>query len=57
VEGLGLSLRGTKVSAVYTSPLKRALDTAQAIASYHHLAVQVEPDLREIEAGELEGDL
>jgi len=55
VEGLRLSLRGMEISAVYTSPLKRALDTARAIASYHQLAVQVEPDLREIEAGELEG--
>lgn len=44
-----------EVSAIYSSPLKRALDTAQAIAGYHQLAVQVEPDLREIEAGELEG--
>jgi len=35
--------------------LKRALDTAQVIASHHGLTVQVEPDLREIEVGELEG--
>jgi broad specificity phosphatase PhoE len=35
--------------------LKRAFDTAQAIASHHQLAVQVEPDLREMEVGELEG--
>jgi broad specificity phosphatase PhoE len=35
--------------------LKRALDTAQAIAGYHRLTVQIEPDLREMEVGELEG--
>lgn len=54
-ESLGLSLKETDISAIYSSPLKRALDTARAIASHHQLAVQVEPDLREIEAGELEG--
>ena len=54
-EALGLLLKEVKVSAVYSSPLKRALYTAQAIANYHQLAVQVEPDLKEIEAGEFEG--
>jgi broad specificity phosphatase PhoE len=54
-ESLGLWLKGMEMNAIYSSPLKRALDTAQAIAGHHHLAVQVEPDLREIEAGELEG--
>jgi phosphoserine phosphatase len=43
------------ISAIYSSPLKRALNTAQAIAGYHRLTVQVEPDLREMEVGELEG--
>ena len=42
-------------SAAYSSPLKRALNTAQAIASHHQLAVQIEPDLREIDVGEFEG--
>ena len=31
------------------------METAQAIADYHNLTVQVEPDLREMEVGELEG--
>lgn len=52
---MGLSLKGMEISAIYSSPLKRALDTAQAIASHHQLEVQVEPDLREIDAGDLEG--
>jgi broad specificity phosphatase PhoE len=55
VERLGLALKETKIDAIYASPLKRALDTAQAIAGYHQLIVQVEPDLREMEVGELEG--
>jgi probable phosphoglycerate mutase len=54
-ESLGVRLKEMDLSAIYSSPLKRALDTAQAVASHHNLAVQVEPDLREIDAGELEG--
>lgn len=49
------ALKDRKLDAIYSSPLKRALDTARIIASYHKLPVQVEPDFREIEAGELEG--
>ncbi len=52
---LGLALKGTEIGAIYSSPLKRALDTAQAIAGYHSITVHVEPDLREMEVGELEG--
>ena len=55
VEMLALALKEAKIDAIYSSPLKRALDTAIAIASYHRLAVQIEPDLREMEVGELEG--
>src|SRR4030042_2073100 len=55
VERLALALKETKIDAIYSSPLKRAFDTATAIASHHQLAVQVEPDLREMEVGELEG--
>lgn len=54
-EKLGLALKGVEIAAVYSSPLKRAFDTAMAIARHHRLAVQVEPDLREMEVGELEG--
>jgi len=44
-----------KLSAIYSSPLKRALATAEAIAKHQRLQVQVEPALREMEVGELEG--
>jgi len=33
----------------------RAIDTAQAIARTHGLKVSVDADLREIDAGELDG--
>jgi broad specificity phosphatase PhoE len=52
---VGLVLKGMNIDAIYSSPLKRARDTAQAIAGYHNLTVQIEPDLREMEVGELEG--
>ena len=55
VENLALRLRPEKIEAIYSSPLQRALDTAQAIALYHQLSVDIEPDLKEIDVGELEG--
>lgn len=54
-EKLGLTLKDVEVSAIYSSPLKRAFDTAQAIASHHQIKVETESDLREMEVGELEG--
>lgn len=52
---LARSLRSENISAVYSSDLKRATDTANAIAEYHNLSVQVDPDLREMNQGNLEG--
>jgi len=54
-ERLAQALRGERLAAVYSSPLKRALGTAQAIARYHGLPVEVDFDLREVDAGEVEG--
>lgn len=44
-----------EIDAVYSSPLKRAVDTAQAIAQTCQLEVNVTAGLKEIDAGELEG--
>ena len=55
IESLADSLKKTQISNIYSSPLSRALDTAQAIADHHKLPVQIEPDLRELEVGDLEG--
>lgn len=54
-ESLALRLRPEKLQAIYSSPLQRARNTAQAIARYHQLEVKTEPSLKEIEVGELEG--
>ncbi|MFU8797048.1 MAG: histidine phosphatase family protein [Dehalococcoidia bacterium] len=43
------------VVSVYSSPMQRAKATAEAIASRHGLAVEVDEALREINVGELEG--
>jgi broad specificity phosphatase PhoE len=56
-ECLALRLKDEKIQAIYSSPLQRALDTAQAIAHYHQLAVTSLPSLKEIDVGELEGVL
>jgi probable phosphoglycerate mutase len=52
---LARRLQRDGVQAIYSSPLQRALDTAEAIAGYHQLPIKVESSLREIEVGELEG--
>lgn len=43
------------VDAVYSSDLRRALDTARAIARLHGLEVEAEPGFREIDQGEWTG--
>jgi broad specificity phosphatase PhoE len=40
--------------AIYTSPLRRAADTAEAIASATGARVTIEPDLVEMDVGEME---
>ena len=54
-EKIALVLRKQRVDAIYSSPLKRAVDTAKAIAQACGLEVKVASELREIDAGELEG--
>lgn len=44
-----------KIEAVFSSPLQRALKTANIIASYHKLEVQVTQGLNDLSFGEWEG--
>lgn len=54
-ELLARRLKGEEIQAIYSSPLKRAMDTASIIAGYHNLEVKPEPSLKEIDAGDYEG--
>lgn len=42
-------------TALYTSPLRRAVETAQVIADQVKVVTQAHPDLRELDCGPLEG--
>jgi alpha-ribazole phosphatase len=48
-------LRGECLSAVYTSPLTRARETAEPAARAHELSIQVRDELMEIHMGVLQG--
>jgi broad specificity phosphatase PhoE len=54
-ERLAKTLAGEPLAAIYSSPLVRTMDTARAIAGDHTLDVQVEPDLVEMDIGEMDG--
>lgn len=47
-------LKNTPIDAIYSSPLKRAHETAQAIAGPHNLPVTIIEGFREVNVGELE---
>jgi 2,3-bisphosphoglycerate-dependent phosphoglycerate mutase len=53
---LGERLRDARLAAIYSSPIGRARQTAEAIASEVGLSVQVEPDLREVALGAIGPD-
>jgi len=48
-------LRHLKIEAIYSSPLKRALKTAEVIASHHKLAVEITPGLIDFNYGKWQG--
>ena len=54
-DGLALALKNENVTVIISSPLKRALVTAEAIARQHRLPVVINDGLKEIAVGELEG--
>jgi broad specificity phosphatase PhoE len=54
-ELLGEHLSGVKLDAVYSSPLKRALETADRIARHHRLEVQIAQGLIDFDYGEWQG--
>lgn len=54
-QNMALRLSQRNIRAIFSSPLKRALETAENIARIHNIKVVVEKSLREVEAGDLEG--
>lgn len=44
-----------RIDAVYSSNLRRARQTAEIVGEPHDIAVNIEPDLRELDHGEMEG--
>ncbi len=54
-ELLAEHLSEMKIDAVYSSPLRRALTTAEKIANYHKLDVVITPGLMDLDFGEWQG--
>ncbi len=48
-------LSDMKINAIYSSPLRRALKTAEMIARYHKLDVEITPGLIDFDYGEWQG--
>lgn len=55
LEYLAERFRDISLDAIYSSPLIRAVKTAQAINKYHGLPIQIDEDIIEINVGDLEG--
>ena len=54
-ECLALSLRNEGIDRIISSPLKRAVHTAEAINRFHHLPINTEDGLMELNMGDFEG--
>jgi probable phosphomutase (TIGR03848 family) len=52
---LGEALKDVPLKAVYTSPLERAMETANPIAEAHKLKIVQEPDLMDTHVGKWQG--
>ncbi len=53
---MGERLAAVKLAAIYSSPLERTVETAQAIAKHHPaLTLQIEPGIGEVRYGEWQG--
>lgn len=54
-EAMARVLMNEDLKAIYTSPLKRARDTAFTIARFHDINLVTLPTLRELDVGEVDG--
>lgn len=54
-QALGERLASSQLDAVYSSPLERAMETAQAVAAPHELEIQIHEGVGEVHYGEWNG--
>ncbi len=54
-EALAQALKNERVDAIYTSPLRRAQETAHAISRFHQVEVVTLDGLKELDVGEVDG--
>jgi broad specificity phosphatase PhoE len=52
---LAAFLKNEPIAAILSSPLQRAIATAEVIASHHQLPVEIDQGFRELKVGDLEG--
>ena len=52
---LALSLKDNPIEAIHTSPLKRAMQTAEIINEFHRKELHTDKDLMEMDYGDFEG--
>jgi broad specificity phosphatase PhoE len=55
VDSIALALKDIHLEAIYSSPLRRAMETAMAINRYHQLDIEKREGLMEMNIGEFEG--
>lgn len=53
LELLSLRFRNITIDRIYTSPLKRAIATAEAVNRFHNLPIKVSDELIEIDVGDM----
>ncbi len=54
-EALGAALKDVPISAIYSSPLERAIETATPIANARKLQIIPEPELKDTDVGDWQG--
>jgi broad specificity phosphatase PhoE len=54
-EAIATTLKDEAVEAIYTSPLQRALETANSINQFHQVEIIILDGLKELNVGELDG--
>jgi broad specificity phosphatase PhoE len=52
---LALSIQDINIKAIYSSPMKRAYQTARIINNIHNVPIYLEPGLMEMDQGDFEG--